>query len=145
MLADEWHDYLESVSYPKPYKLADISEFFTKARYLEVCNAGDDVCHSLKPDKHYLLSQDFATRRAIHQAVNKRPPFEKELSQFVGDSIKIMRQIELYLENDRETAKISRQLIFDIRDMKKSIAHEIMDYIDRHTYRILVAQEIFMK
>uniref|UniRef100_A0A1B0GEQ4 CASC1 C-terminal domain-containing protein n=1 Tax=Glossina morsitans morsitans TaxID=37546 RepID=A0A1B0GEQ4_GLOMM len=145
LLADEWHDYLESVSYPKPYKLADISEFFTKARFLEVCNAGDDVCHSLKPDKHYLLSQDFATRRAIHQAVNKRPPFEKELFQFVGDSIKIMRQIELYLENDRETAKVSRQLIFDIRDMKKSIANEIMDFIDRHTYRILVAQETLMK
>uniref|UniRef100_A0A1A9ZGF4 CASC1 C-terminal domain-containing protein n=1 Tax=Glossina pallidipes TaxID=7398 RepID=A0A1A9ZGF4_GLOPL len=145
LLADEWHDYIESVPYPKPYKLADIAEFRTKAGYLEVCNAGDDVCHSLKPDKHYLLSQDFATRRAIHRAVNKRPPFEKELLQFVGDSLKIMRRIELYLENDRETVKASRQLIFGIRDMKKSIANEIMDYIDRQTYRILIAQEALMK
>uniref|UniRef100_A0A1A9VH26 CASC1 C-terminal domain-containing protein n=1 Tax=Glossina austeni TaxID=7395 RepID=A0A1A9VH26_GLOAU len=145
LVADNWRDYVESDPYPKPYKLADISEFYTKARYAEVCNARDDICHSLKPDEHYLLSQDFVKRTAIDRAVNKRPTFEKELFQFVDDSLKIMRRIELYLENDRERAKASRRLIYDIREMKKSIAIEIMDYIDRHTYRILIAQETLMK
>ncbi|KAI9584329.1 hypothetical protein GQX74_006224 [Glossina fuscipes] len=144
-LVDEWHEYIDSVPYPKPYKLADIVEFYTKAKYLEVCNIQDDICHSLLPDKRYLLSQDFVTREAIHRAMNKRPPFKQELSKFIGDSLEIMRRIELYLANDRETAKASKKLIYEIRDMKKTIANEIMDYIDRQTYRILNAPEILMK
>uniref|UniRef100_A0A1B0BUP0 CASC1 C-terminal domain-containing protein n=1 Tax=Glossina palpalis gambiensis TaxID=67801 RepID=A0A1B0BUP0_9MUSC len=145
-LLEKWQAYVHCDPLPKPYLTPDIRAFYERKKIYENRSVERHIDWALPIDERSILSQDVArvdkTRHAVEQLLKE--DIGPEYDKCVNESIKVIRSIDSYLDNDSESLKAKRQLLEDIIEVKKNIQKEICDSFNRYTYRIISSEDVNM-
>uniref|UniRef100_A0A1A9ZL85 CASC1 C-terminal domain-containing protein n=1 Tax=Glossina pallidipes TaxID=7398 RepID=A0A1A9ZL85_GLOPL len=93
-----------------------------------------------------LTSEEHKARHERQKANNLQknilaPHYDKS----IDDKLKVLRNIDKFLDDDSETTKVATEQLRTIVDMMVATEQEICDVFDRFTYRIISAENIYMK
>uniref|UniRef100_A0A1A9W5X2 Uncharacterized protein n=1 Tax=Glossina brevipalpis TaxID=37001 RepID=A0A1A9W5X2_9MUSC len=145
-LLEKWKEYADCDPLPKPYLTPKIREFYKQMKLDEDKSVERTIDWTLPINESSILTQSLTrvdkTRRTIKTLLKE--DFGSEYDKRVNDSLKIIRSIEYYLNNDTQSIKAKKELLEDIVETKTNIQKEISDLFDRYTYRIISSEDVHM-
>ncbi|KAM7360693.1 uncharacterized protein ACRADG_006992 [Cochliomyia hominivorax] len=147
LLQDKWLDFVTCNPLPKPYIPPDIRLFYSKMKFLENESKDMTINWLLMVNERSVLTQDIYRKDLTYRKLNEniKANIGQEYNGYIKDSLNIIHRIEYFLDNDVEVAKCPINILRDIVDRKLFIQQEIMDLIDRYTYRVISSENSEMK
>ncbi|XP_037885622.1 uncharacterized protein LOC119635113 [Glossina fuscipes] len=146
LLLEKWEAYITCDPLPKAYVPPNIRTFYAKAKAFEEDLLDKYIDWNLYVDERSILTQNVfredRTRPTLMRAANNELIFSYD--KYIDDSLKILRKIDYYLANDKETSKAKSEVLLDIIEVKEAIQKEIIDAFDRLTYKILCTEKANM-
>lgn len=139
----QWKKYANCDKIPEHYPTNLIHTFYFEDRFRE----NECVLESMRRNwPHYdcnILSQNISRRQKANNLQKNilAPHYDKSIDA----KLKVLRNIDKFLDDDRETAKVTAEQLRNIADVRVLTEQEICDVFDRFTYRIISAENIYMK
>uniref|UniRef100_A0A1A9VTK6 CASC1 C-terminal domain-containing protein n=1 Tax=Glossina austeni TaxID=7395 RepID=A0A1A9VTK6_GLOAU len=142
-ILDQFTKYANCEKIPEHYPTNIIRTFYFRDRFRE----NECVFESMRRNwPHYdcnILSQNISQRRKENNLQKNilAPHYDKS----IDDKLKILHNIDKFLDDESETAKVTIEQLQNITDVRIVTEQEICDVFDRFTYRIISAENIYMK
>uniref|UniRef100_A0A1A9W5X1 CASC1 C-terminal domain-containing protein n=1 Tax=Glossina brevipalpis TaxID=37001 RepID=A0A1A9W5X1_9MUSC len=147
LLLEKWQTFVTCDPLPKPYMPPNLRTFYAKAKAFEQTLRVKDSEWTLYVDDHSILTQNIFRVDRSHPTLKKAAKHElvSLYTKYIDDSLQILRKIEYYLGNEKETIKAKRDVLADIIEVKEAIEKEISDVFNRYTYKILCSEQANMR
>lgn len=146
LLLEKWVAYITCDPLPKAYVPPNIRTFYAKAQAFEQALLDRNIDWNLNVDERSILTQNVFREDRTRPTIMRAASNELIVSydKYIDDSLQILRKIEYYLANDKETMKAKPEVLLDIIEVREAIQKEITDVFDRVTYKILCTEQANM-
>ncbi|KAL9900468.1 uncharacterized protein ACN427_007674 isoform 1-T1 [Glossina fuscipes fuscipes] len=142
-LLDQWKKYLNCEKIPDQYPTNTIRGFYLEDQYRENVYVFESMRRNWPDYDRNILSQNISRRQKADNVQKNilAPHYDKS----IDDKLKVLHSIDKFMNDDTETAKVTTDQLRNIIDVKALTEQEICDVFDRFTYRIISAENIYMK
>uniref|UniRef100_A0A1A9W5X3 CASC1 C-terminal domain-containing protein n=1 Tax=Glossina brevipalpis TaxID=37001 RepID=A0A1A9W5X3_9MUSC len=142
-ILDQWEKYINCERIPDHYPTNVIHTFYVKDRFHESeCVVESIVCNWSAFDCN-MLSQNISKREM--ECNTKKDLLTPHYTQSIDDKLKVLYNINKYLNDDNETIKATTNQLQNIMDMKDETEKRICDVFNHFTYRIISAENTYMQ